>query len=189
MCATTPLAYLWAAPCEASELKAQLARLKKARATLKTLSTSFTQERTIGLLATRVKSKGRITIVQPNRLRWELKPPDEVVYWIGPEGVAIGTKEGVSRIGKRAAGRFAAVLGDLMQLLAGDIKGLQKRYALTIDSAPQFVTVHARPTDPELKKQLSKLSLRIKKKGCQPSLKSAHQCLEIGNRILRVDVI
>ena len=65
-----------------------LADITRARASLKTLVASFTQERTIGLLATAVKSDGEMSLVRPDRLRWELKPPDAVTYWITPEGFA-----------------------------------------------------------------------------------------------------
>jgi outer membrane lipoprotein-sorting protein len=152
---------LWPAHAEAD---AALERLQKARRSLKTLRAKFTQERHIGLLATAVKSTGELTLVRPDRLRWELAAPDEVIYWIGPEGIAIGTKEGVSRIGKRAAGRFGAVLGDLMRLLAGDLGKLRKRYTLTLQSDARYTTLTAIPHDAKVKKQLAKLVLRMKTK-------------------------
>ncbi len=72
----------------ADEVDAVLAEIGKARAGIQTLVAPFTQERTIGLLATAVKSEGEMTMVRPDRLRWELKPPDAITYWIGPEGLA-----------------------------------------------------------------------------------------------------
>src|SRR5262245_40657133 len=90
------------------------------RAPLKTLVGSFTQERSIGLLATAVKSDGAMTLVRPDRLRWELFPPDAITYFIGPEGFAFATPSGGGGVGKGAAGRFGAVLADLMILLGGD---------------------------------------------------------------------
>ncbi|MFO0673296.1 MAG: hypothetical protein U0235_27395 [Polyangiaceae bacterium] len=44
----------------------------------------FTQERTIGLLATKVKSTGTPALARPDRLRWELAAPDSVVYRVAP---------------------------------------------------------------------------------------------------------
>src|SRR5262245_60475948 len=75
----------------ADEVADALADIAKARAGLQTLVGGFTQERTIGLLATAVKSEGEMTVVRPDRLRWELRPPDAIVYWIGPEGLAYAT--------------------------------------------------------------------------------------------------
>src|ERR1019366_2873660 len=63
-----------------------LARVAKARQPVRTLKGPFTQTRTIGLLSTDVRSVGSLTLVRPDRLRWELAPPDAVTFWIGPEG-------------------------------------------------------------------------------------------------------
>jgi outer membrane lipoprotein-sorting protein len=60
---------------EADEVGDALAEITRARASVKTLVAPFTQERSIGLLATAVKSDGEMTLVLPDRLRWELKPP------------------------------------------------------------------------------------------------------------------
>jgi outer membrane lipoprotein-sorting protein len=160
--ASTPLLCAWTTPSEASERNVALDRVKKARAGLKTLRAEFKQERHIGLLATRVKSTGTIAIVRPDRLRWQLHAPDAVTYWIGPEGVAIATKEGVSKVGRKAAGHFAAVLTDLMQLLAGDIDSLGRRYQLDVTRSPTYTSLNATPKDAALKKQITRLTLRLK---------------------------
>ena len=88
-----------------------LAEITKARASVKTLVAPFVQERTIGLLATSVKSEGEMTLVRPDRLRWELKPPDAITYWITPEGFAFATASGSaarSASSKRRATRGSA---------------------------------------------------------------------------------
>jgi outer membrane lipoprotein-sorting protein len=72
------------AEARAGEVSEVLAQVTKARGDLKTLVGPFEQERTIGLLATAVKSAGEMTLVRPDRLRWELLPPDAVTYWVGP---------------------------------------------------------------------------------------------------------
>ena len=119
----------------AADLEGWLRKVSKARAKLKTLQASFEQTRKIGLLATQIKSKGRLTLVLPARLRWDLLPPDNVSYWIGPKGLAMRNSEGVTKLGKTAAGRFAAVLSDLLVLLGGDISKLRKRYAMSLEAS------------------------------------------------------
>ena len=143
----------------AGDLDAVLADIAKARGALKTLVAPFMQERTIGLLATAVKSEGEMTLVRPDRLRWELKPPDAITYWIGPEGLAYATPSGGGSGGKGAAGRFGAVLGDLLTLLGGDLQKLRARYDLTAERKPSGVVLGARPTAPEVKKHVKSLSL------------------------------
>ena len=85
----------------ADPLDDALARIAAARASLHTLVGPFTQERTISLLATSVKSQGTVYLVRPDRLRWELEPPDDVVYWITPEGLAYRSKTGQGRVPPR----------------------------------------------------------------------------------------
>jgi outer membrane lipoprotein-sorting protein len=144
----------------ADEVSDVLAEVKKARAGLKTLMGPFVQERTIGLLATTVKSDGELTMVLPDRLRWELKPPDAVTYWIGPEGFAFATPRGSTNVGKAAAGRFGAVLGDLMNLLGGDLEKLRARYELTVPSRKDGVTLRAVPKAEDVKKHVRRIEMR-----------------------------
>jgi outer membrane lipoprotein-sorting protein len=143
----------------ADEVKDTLAEITKARASLKTLVGPFTQERTIGLLATAVKSEGEMTLVRPDRLRWELKPPDAITYWIAPEGFAFATPSGGGGVGKGAAGRFGAVLADLMILLGGDLEQLRARYDLSIPSRKDGVVLLARPKAEDVKKHVTSLEM------------------------------
>lgn len=122
-------ALLVPAIARADETDVLLARVAKARAQLKTLRGPFTQSRKIGLLATEVKSTGTLMLVRPDRLRWELGPPDSVVYWIVPEGLAYKSKSGQGRV-RGESTRVAAALSDLRALLGGDLAALRKRYDL-----------------------------------------------------------
>ncbi len=147
-------------PARADEVSDVLADIKKARSGLKTLVGPFVQERTIGLLATTVKSDGEVTMVLPDRLRWELRPPDAVTYWIGPEGFSFATPRGSTQVGKAAAGRFGAVLGDLMILLGGDLEKLRARYELTVPSRKDGVTLRAVPKAEDVKKHVKRIEMR-----------------------------
>lgn len=149
----------------ADDVTDTLALITKARASLKTLVGSFSQERSIGLLATAVKSEGEMTLVRPDRLRWELKPPDAITYFIGPEGFAFATPSGGGGVGKGAAGRFGAVLADLMILLGGDLEALRGRYDLSIPSRTGGVVLLARPKADDVKKYVTSLEM-----SCGPEL-------------------
>jgi Outer membrane lipoprotein carrier protein LolA len=115
----------------ADPVDALLARIASARATLHTLRGPFVQTRTIGLLATDVRSTGTLTLVRPDRLRWELAPPDAVTFWIGPEGLAYRDAHGQARLPATTA-RMAAVLDDLRTLLGGDPTRLRERWELKV---------------------------------------------------------
>lgn len=149
----------WATDAAADDVDDALARITKARAKIKTLQAPFEQKRIIGLLASEVESKGKLTLVRPDRLRWDLYPPDDVTYWIGPEGLAMRNKDGVTKIGKASSNKFAAVLGDLMIMLGGDMKKLKKRYDITVKKDGDKLALTAKPTAKEVKKHIAKLEL------------------------------
>jgi outer membrane lipoprotein-sorting protein len=146
-------------PARADDVSDALASIAKARSSLKTLIVPFTQERTIGLLASTVKSEGELTMVRPDKLRWELKPPDAVTYWITPEGFSYATASGGASVGKAAAQRFAAVLGDLTALIGGDLESLRKRYDLAVPSKSDGIVLLATPRAEDVKKHVKSLEL------------------------------
>jgi hypothetical protein len=146
---------------QADEIGALLAKIGKARAKLRTLQAPFKQIRVIGLLASKVESRGTLTLVLPGRLRWELAAPDSVTYWIGPEGLTMRNDEGVSKLGHAAAGRFAAVLGDLLIMLGGDMRKLRKRYELGLVEEDGHQLLTAKPIAKAVAKHIALLSLRL----------------------------
>ncbi|MEO6574650.1 MAG: outer membrane lipoprotein carrier protein LolA [Polyangiaceae bacterium] len=116
-----------------NDIDALLAEVARARSGLHSLTGPFTQERTIGLLSSKIRSTGTLTLVRPDRLRWELASPDDVVYWIGPEGVAYKSAHGQGRL-PTTSGRIAAALDDIRVLLGGDLSQLRARYDLRLVS-------------------------------------------------------
>ncbi len=108
-----------------------LARIARARAPVRTLQGPFTQTRTIGLLATDVRSTGSLALVRPDRLRWRLDPPDDITFWVGPEGLAYRSAHGQGRLPATSA-RIAGALQDLHELLGGDPSRLGDRWSLTV---------------------------------------------------------
>lgn len=107
------------------------ARVARARAPLRTLQGPFTQHRTIALLATDVVSHGTLRLVRPDRMRWELAPPDDVTFWVGPEGLAYRSAHGHGRL-PAATARVGDALDDLRTLLGGDLALLARRWSLRV---------------------------------------------------------
>lgn len=115
----------------ATPLDDLLARVARARAPVRTLQGPFTQTRTLGLLATDVHSTGTLALVRPDRLRWELAPPDAVTFFVGPEGLAYRGPHGEARMPSSSA-RIAGALDDLRTLLGGDLARLRERWDLRV---------------------------------------------------------
>ncbi|MDP9034122.1 MAG: outer membrane lipoprotein carrier protein LolA [Myxococcota bacterium] len=106
-------------------------RIARARAPVRTVDAPFTQTRTIGLLATDVVSHGRLTLVRPDRLRWELSSPDDVTFWMNPEGLAYRTVHGSGRV-PAAEARVATALDDLRTVVGGDLAKLHERWNVSV---------------------------------------------------------
>jgi len=127
-----------------------LSRIAKARDPVRTLRGAFTQTRTIGLLATDVVSRGTMTIVRPDRLRWELDPPDAITFWLGPDGAAYRDEHGEGRLPATSA-RIVTALGDLKTLLCGDLRDLNDHWSLRVlrdDAQGCELEAEARATSP-----------------------------------------
>lgn len=126
-----PLAHADGGPekLEGARLDALLADVARARKDLKTLKADFTQDRKIALLSTSVKSRGELTFAAPDRLRWDLAPPDDVVYFVGPEGLSYKTKSSSATMPATGA-NVTKGLADLRAILGGDLGSLKERYAL-----------------------------------------------------------
>ncbi len=121
----------------------RLTAIANARAKLKTLSGPFTQVRTIGLLSTKVQSTGKVTLVRPDRLRWDVDQ-EQVSYWIAPEGLAYKGQQGHGRLA--ATQKMSKDLDELRAWLSGDPRSLRDRYdirELPLDGS--FVVLEATP--------------------------------------------
>lgn len=144
-------ALLGSAPAvRADEEGRLLEKIARARASVHTLRGPFVQTRTIGLLATEVRSRGTLMLVRPDRLRWQLEPPDDVTFWIGPEGLAYRSAHDQGHVAPTTA-RIGAALDDLRTVLGGDLGRLRERWTLsvlTFDGPGAEIRAEARESQP-----------------------------------------
>lgn len=140
---------LLAKPSFADEsLDALLTDVAKARKGMKTMKATFTQERKLTLLATSVKSTGNLSYVAPDRLRWELDAPDNVIYWIGPEGLSYRTKSSSATAAPKGAA-IANALADVRALLGGDLAALKERYVMAGTRRAEEAEITGTAKDPK----------------------------------------
>lgn len=135
-------------PLDGAKLDAALSDIAKARSTVTTMRASFTQTRKITLLATTVSSTGEMIYGAPDRLRWDLAPPDDIVYFIGPEGLSYKTKSSSATVPAQGAG-VAKALGDVRALLGGDLSSLKERYTLSGSRSASDVEIDGTAKDPK----------------------------------------
>jgi outer membrane lipoprotein-sorting protein len=157
-------ASLWPATAHADAVDDLLGRIADARNGLTTVRATFKQTRTISVMATEIVSTGSLALVRPDRLRWDLDPPDAVTYWIGPEGLTMKNAEGVTKIDKASTDRFAAVLADLMIMLGGDVRSLRARYAIKMKEKEDHLQLSFTPNaGTSLAKHIKRVALTTPK--------------------------
>jgi outer membrane lipoprotein-sorting protein len=104
----------------------KLAAVSRARAGVKTIIGPFSQVATIGLLRSQQQSSGTLYLQYPNRIRWELGPPDSVTYWVAPEGLAYRGAHGSGRVAPNTSQQ--ALVDALRSILAGDPSALRSQF-------------------------------------------------------------
>lgn len=151
----------WRVEARADGVSDALDKIAAARSSVKSIVSPFTQVRTIGLLGSEVTSKGEATVVRPDKLRWEVSPPDALVYWVLPEGLYM--QSGSSAKAVKAppnAGHLGGVLADVLTFVGGDMRKLADRYDLSVDSTDGGIGLTARPKSDETRKVLSRVQLK-----------------------------
>ena len=117
-------------PITGAKLDELFAEVARARKGAKSFAGPFTQTRNMGLMKAQIVSQGRVSLVLPDRLRWELFPPDEIVYFVTPDGLAYRNRSSQGAVRANDARTLAAGLDDLRAMLGGDLAQLRKRYDL-----------------------------------------------------------
>lgn len=117
-------------PITGAKLDELFAEVARARKSAKSFAGPFTQTRKMGLMKAQIVSQGRVSLVLPDRLRWELFPPDEIVYFVTPDGLAYRNRSSQGAVRANDARTLAAGLDDLRAMLGGDLAQLRKRYDL-----------------------------------------------------------
>lgn len=161
-----------------AQLEALFREVAQARRGVRTFSGPFTQTRKLGLMKAKVTSQGRVTLVLPDRLRWELLPPDEVIYWVTPEGLAYRNRSSQGAVATSDARALSEGLEDLRAMLGGELAGLRKRYEVSAFTRGDDAVFEARartaPSSPSQRAQrgLASFSFGVGKDRARPTFAS-----------------
>mgnify|MGYP003592841762 CR=1 FL=1 len=163
-------------PVVGAQLEALFREVAQARRGVRTFSGPFTQTRKLGLMKAKVTSQGRVTLVLPDRLRWELLPPDEVTYWVTPEGLAYRNRSSQGAVGTSDARALSEGLEDLRAMLGGELAGLRKRYEVSAYTRGDDAVFEARartsPSSSPSPRGLASFSFGVGKDRARPTFAS-----------------
>ena len=124
-------------------------------------------------MATKIRSTGTLTLLRPDRLRWELAAPDSVTYWVGPEGFAYRGARGQGKVPAASSagpnGKLAAAMDDIRVLLGGDLARLKDRYVLRLtERSADGLTFEADPK-PNAPSRLTKITFSLDRERLRPT--------------------
>jgi outer membrane lipoprotein-sorting protein len=126
-----PPASLAAAEEVPPELASFLAEIQAAADTVTAFAADFRQERHLALFAEPVLFLGRLTVVRPDRLRWEFTAPIASVLVLAGEGGLRCDDSGTARPFSLAADPVMRAVADQLWLwLGGDYRRLAESYRL-----------------------------------------------------------
>ncbi|MBI2895501.1 MAG: outer membrane lipoprotein carrier protein LolA [Deltaproteobacteria bacterium] len=154
-----------AATAGASPLDEALGRIEAARAGVRTLRADFTQDKVMSLFAERMRSTGRLSVLLPDRLRWELLRPDPSVFILSGRTMRYRLPGARGDLDVRSAGSLGVVLGDLVGFLGGPLAQLRARYRMELGTpegtaAGQTVVI-ATPLGADVRRSVSRLRMRF----------------------------
>ncbi len=151
---------------ESGELRAFLAEIQAASDQVRSFSSEFVQERRLALFAEPVFFKGSLTVVRPDRLRWEFTAPvPSVLIFNGERGIRCNDKAPPVHFDLGADPIMKTVAEQLWLWLGGDYSRLNASYDLA-KSGPSALRIT--PKDKRLSEFISAITITFDKTSRQP---------------------
>lgn len=151
---------------ESGELTAFLAEIQAASDQVRSFSSEFVQERRLALFAEPVFFKGSLTVVRPDRLRWEFTAPvPSVLIFNGERGMRCNDKAPPVHFDLGADPIMKIVAEQLWLWLGGDYSRLSASYDMA-KSGPSALRIT--PKDKRLSEFISAITITFDRTSRQP---------------------
>lgn len=151
---------------ESEELMAFLAEIQAASDQVRSFSSEFVQERRLALFAEPVFFKGSLTVVRPDRLRWEFTAPvPSVLIFNGERGIRCNDKAPPVHFDLGADPIMKTVAEQLWLWLGGDYSRLKASYDL-VKSGPSALRIT--PKEQRLSEFISAITITFHRTSRQP---------------------
>lgn len=144
---------------------ALLAEIRQATASLKVFRSQFIQERRLSLFAEPVIFHGSLTVVRPDRLRWEFtKPVPSALIFNGRSGLRCNDQAEPSRFDLDTDPIMRTVAEQLWLWLGGDYSKLGDGYLLHSEGDSLII----RPKDEKTREYVEKITITFNRQTLQP---------------------
>ncbi len=151
---------------ESEELTAFLAEIQAASDQVRSFSSEFVQERRLALFAEPIFFKGSLTVVRPDRLRWEFTAPvPSVLIFNGERGIRCNDKAPPVHFDLGADPIMKTVAEQLWLWLGGDYSRLKASYDLA-KSGPSALRIT--PKEQRVSEYISAITITFHETSRQP---------------------
>jgi outer membrane lipoprotein-sorting protein len=151
---------------ESGDLAAFLAEIQAASDQVRSFSSEFVQERRLALFAEPVFFKGSLTVVRPDRLRWEFTAPvPSVLIFNGERGMRCNDKAPPVHFDLGADPIMKIVAEQLWLWLGGDYSRLRASYDMA-KSGPSALRIT--PKEKRLSEFISAITITFDRTSRQP---------------------
>ncbi len=165
---TTAFLFLLPGSIYAVELQEFFAHLKKSSAQMQSYQSDFIQEKHLQMFQQPVRFTGRLSLVRPDKLRWEFfSPAPSVLIFNGDSGLRCNG-DAVQKFSLKDDPMMGAVAEQLWLWLGGDYTALDAEYSVVMEGSDGIVVT------PKKKGVLRSLSLHFNKCG-QPRNVTIHE--------------
>lgn len=159
----------WAQPSGASEteeLRSFLQEIQAASDEVRSFSSSFVQERKLALFAEPVVFHGSLTVVRPDKLRWEFTSPvPSVLIFSGERGMRCNADAPPVRFDLGSDPIMRSVAEQLWLWLGGDYSRLEFLYTMA-KTGPNALTIT--PKEEAVGKFIDSITITFGKTSLQP---------------------
>jgi outer membrane lipoprotein-sorting protein len=113
-----------------------LQRIQDARRGVNNVVAEFDQDRVMGLFAQTLHAQGRLMVLAPNNLRWEITAPNPGVFISSAGHVAYSAAGSSGTATNQQVGPLSAVLGHIAVFMGGQLQALTAEYNMTATTQP-----------------------------------------------------
>lgn len=143
----------------AAESKSMIQKINSMAASIKTISCSFTQEKSMSMLNDKMTSRGVMYYTNAGKLRWEYTSPYSYIFVINNNKVTMKSGNKKSTIDMSSNKLFQAIARIMVSSVTGKSLSNSRDFDVTMYCYEQHWTAHLVPKEANMKKMFKYIRL------------------------------
>ncbi|MBQ9584435.1 MAG: outer membrane lipoprotein carrier protein LolA [Muribaculaceae bacterium] len=143
----------------AAESKSMIQKINSMAASIKTISCSFTQEKSMSMLNDKMTSRGVMYYTNAGKLRWEYTSPYSYIFVINNNKVTMKSGNKKSTVDMSSNKLFQAIARIMVSSVTGKSLSNSRDFDVTMYCYEQHWTAHLVPKEANMKKMFKYIRL------------------------------